>query len=114
MCGKLNHYGRLSASHLGLSKSPAKSSAVDSMRNHKADFFEVLYYTLTAICASFLLDSQTYGLTIKALFIADSTTINIFNDILKGIGRNPKNDGKKKKDKNYICLQMQANTWLRL
>lgn len=88
MSGKLNH--------LGLSKSPAKSSAGDGLRNRKADFFEALYYTLTARYASFLSDSQTYGLTIKELFIVDSTTIRLFTDILKGVGRNPKNDGKKK------------------
>lgn len=88
MSGKLNH--------LGLSKSPAKSSAGDGSRNRKADFFEALYYKLTAQYASFLSDSQTYGLTIKELFIVDSTTIRLFTDILKGVGRNPKNDGKKK------------------
>lgn len=88
MSGKLNH--------LGLSKSPAKSSAGDGLRNRKADFFEALYYKLTAQYASFLSDSQTYGLTIKELFIVDSTTIRLFTDILKGVGRNPKNDGKKK------------------
>lgn len=88
MSGKLNH--------LGLSKSPAKSSAGDGLRNRKAEFFEALYYKLTAQYASFLSDSQTYGLTIKELFIVDSTTIRLFTDILKGVGRNPKNDGKKK------------------
>ena len=88
MSGKLNH--------LGLQKSPAKSSAGDGLRNRKADFFEALYYKLTAQYASFLSDSQTYGLTIKELFIVDSTTIRLFTDILKGVGRNPKNDGKKK------------------
>jgi hypothetical protein len=88
MNGKLNH--------LGLLKSPAKSSAGDGLRNRKADFFEALYYKLTAQYASFLSDSQTYGLTIKELFIVDSTTIRLFTDILKGVGRNPKNDGKKK------------------
>lgn len=88
MSGKLNH--------LGLSKSPAKSSAGDGLRNRKADFFEALYYKLTVQYASFLSDSQTYGLTIKQLFIVDSTTIRLFTDILKGVGRNPKNDGKKK------------------
>ena len=36
------------------------------------------------------------GLTVKELFIVDSTTIRLFSDILKGVGRNPKNDGKKK------------------
>ena len=88
MSGKLNH--------LGLNKSPAKSSAGDGLRNRKSDFFEALYYKLTAQYGSFLSDSQTYGLTIKQLFIVDSTTIRLFTDILKGVGRNPKNDGKKK------------------
>ncbi len=30
------------------------------------------------------------------LKLIDSTTIRLFSDILKGVGRNPKNDGKKK------------------
>ncbi|MCL5031149.1 MAG: IS4 family transposase [Bacteroidetes bacterium] len=41
-------------------------------------------------------DSRTFGLTFKELLIIDSTTIRLFSDILKGVGRNPKNDGKKK------------------
>ena len=45
MSGKLNH--------LGLDKSPAKSSAGDGLRNRKADFFEALYYKLTVQYASF-------------------------------------------------------------
>lgn len=88
MQGKLNH--------LGLEKSPAKSSAGDGLRNRDSSFFESLYYDLTKRYHSFLSDSQTYGLTIKDLFIVDSTTIRLFTDILKGVGRNPKNDGKKK------------------
>ena len=70
--------------HLGLSKSPAKSSAGDGLRNRKADFFEALYYKLTAQYASFLSDSQTYGLTIKELFIVDSTTIRLQRNLLYG------------------------------
>lgn len=88
MSGKLKH--------LNLQKSPAKSSAGDGLRNRNAHFFESLYYHLTSKYASFLSDSQTYGLTIKNLLIVDSTTIRLFSDILKGVGRNPKNDGKKK------------------
>ena len=41
-------------------------------------------------------DSRTHGLTVKELFIVDSTTIRLFSDILKGVGRNLINDGKKK------------------
>lgn len=88
MRGKLNH--------LGLQKSPAKSTAGDGLRKRDSSFFEVLYYKLVERYKSFLSDSRTYGLTFKELLIIDSTTIRLFSDILKGVGRNPKNDGKKK------------------
>lgn len=88
MSGKLNH--------LDLEKSPAKSSAGDGLRNRSHEFFEALYYQLISRYSAFLSDSRTHGLTIKELFIVDSTTIRLFSDILKGVGRNPKNDGKKK------------------
>jgi len=35
-------------------------------------------------------------LTFKEVLLIDSTTIRLFSDILKGVGRNPKGDGKKK------------------
>ena len=43
-----------------------------------------------------LSDSRTFGLTHKEVLLIDSTTIRLFSDVLKGVGRNPKNDGKKK------------------
>lgn len=88
MQGKLNH--------LGLEKSPAKSSLGDGLRNRDASFFEALYYDLTNRYSKLLSDSRTNGLTIKDLFIVDSTTIRLFTEILKGVGRNPKHDGRKK------------------
>lgn len=45
---------------------------------------------------SFLSDSRTFGLTFKEVLLIDSTTIRLFSDILKGVGRDPKHDGKKK------------------
>ncbi|GAB4302650.1 MAG: DUF4372 domain-containing protein [Ignavibacterium album] len=90
MSGKLNH--------LGLQKVPAKSTAGDGLRNRDSSFFEALYYKLVERYKSFLLDSRTYGLTFKELLIIDSTTIRLFSDILKEVGRNPKNDRKKKLD----------------
>jgi len=88
MSGKLNH--------LMIKKAPAKSTAGDGLRNRDSSFFEALYYKLVDRYKSFLSDSRTYGLTFKELLIIDSTTIRLFSDILKGVGRNPKNDGKKK------------------
>lgn len=86
--GKLNH--------LGLDKAPAKSTACDGLRNRSPKFFEELYFSLVKNYQSFLSDSRTFGLTFKEVLLIDSTTIRLFSDILKGVGRNPKGDGKKK------------------
>lgn len=88
MGGKLNH--------LGLDSAPAKSTASDGLRNRDSRFFEALYFALANRYRSFLSDSRTYGLTFKEVLLIDSTTIRLFSDILKGVGRNPKGDGKKK------------------
>lgn len=88
MGGKLNH--------LGFAKAPAKSTACDGMRNRDSKFFEDVYFSLVRHYQSFLSDSRTLGLTFKEVLLIDSTTIRLFSDILKGVGRNPKNDGKKK------------------
>ena len=86
--GKLNH--------LGLEKAPSKSTASDGLRNRDNRFFESLYFVLVDKYRSFLSDSRTFGLTFKEVLLIDSTTIRLFSDILKGVGRNPKGDGKKK------------------
>lgn len=86
--GKLNH--------LGLESAPAKSTACDGLRNRDSRFFEDLYFSLVKKYQSFLSDSRTFGLTFKEVLLIDSTTIRLFSDILKGVGRNPKGDGKKK------------------
>ena len=88
MGGKLNH--------LGMDQAPAKSTACDGLRNRSHKFFEDLYFSLVKHYQSFLSDSRTFGLTFKEVLIIDSTTIRLFSDVLKGVGRNPKGDGRKK------------------
>lgn len=88
MGGKLNH--------LGLDQSPAKSTACDGLRNRDSKFFEDVYFSLVRHYKSFLSDSRTFGLTFREVLLIDSTTIRLFSDLLKGVGRNPKGDGKKK------------------
>jgi hypothetical protein len=44
-----------------------------------------------------LSDSRTFGLTFKDVLLIDSTTISLFSDFLKRVGRNPEGDGKKKR-----------------
>ena len=61
-----------------------------------ASFLKILYFHLVKHYQSFLSDSRTFGLTFKEVLLIDSTTIRLFSDILKGIGRNPNGDGRKK------------------
>ena len=88
LSGKLNY--------LGLDQAPAKSTACDGLRNRNCKFFEDLYFHLVKHYQSFLSDSRTFGLTFKEILLIDSTTIRLFSDILKGIGRNPSGDGRRK------------------
>lgn len=88
LTGKLNH--------LGLEKSPAKSTAGDGLRGRDNEFFMEVYFMLLKHFESILSVSRLDNVSFSKLFIFDSTTIRLFSDIMKGIGRNPKHEGKKK------------------
>ncbi len=60
-----------------------------------SNVFADIYYGLLSQYGSFLSDSDIKGSPVKHLNIVDSSTISLFCDILKGVGRNPMN-GKKK------------------
>jgi hypothetical protein len=81
---------------LGLDKSPAKSTAGDGLRGRDNDFFKDVYFMLLEHFKSILSVSRIDNVSFSKLFIFDSTTIGLFSDIMKGVGRNPKNEGKKK------------------
>jgi hypothetical protein len=83
--------------HFGLKEAPPKSTITDGNRQRDNKFFESLYFSLVKRYSSFLSSSRTIGLNIKELYIVDSTTIQLFSSLVfKGVGRNPKNGGKKK------------------
>lgn len=86
--GKLNY--------LGMDKSPAKSTAGDGLRGRDEAFFKEVYFMLLEHFKPVLSVSRIDNTSFSKLFIFDSTTIGLFSDVLKGVGRNPKNDGKKK------------------
>jgi hypothetical protein len=88
MSGKLEH--------LHLTKTPAKSTFSDGMRNRTDKFFEDLYFHLVQTYSPFLSDSSDLGKQFKQMLLIDSTTIRLFSEVLKGVGRNRKDDGKKK------------------
>ena len=86
--GKLNH--------LGLIKAPARSTLSDANNHRHWMVFEAIYYMLLRRYHSFISDSRLKGLSIRNLKVIDSSTIQLFSEILKGVGRNPKNGSRKK------------------
>ena len=81
--------------HLNLKHFPKRSTLSDANKNRSSKVFANIYYSLFRTYRSFLSDSSPFSLPVKHLKIVDSTTISLFSDILKGVGRNPVN-GKKK------------------
>lgn len=87
--GKINH--------LGLTKFPKRSTLSDANKNRSSKVFASIYKSIYNQYRHFLSDSDTKRLPVEDLKIVDSSTISLFSDIIKGVGRNPIN-GKKKEE----------------
>ena len=85
--GKINH--------LGLTKFPKRSTLSDANKNRSSEVFASIYQSIYNRYRHFLSDSYTKKLPVEDLKIVDSSTISLFSDIIKGVGRNPIS-GKKK------------------
>jgi len=92
--GMLACEGKLT--HLGFDKAPARSTLSDANNNRSYLVFESIYFELVKRYISFISDSRLKGLSIRNLKIIDSTTIRLFSDILRGVGRNPMEGARKK------------------
>ena len=73
----------------------------DGLRTRDEELFRLLYFVLILYFAPFLSVSRKKkygkeGVGFDDFHAFDSTTIPLFSDIMKGVGRNPKSDGKKK------------------
>lgn len=85
--GKINH--------LGLKYFPKRSTLADANQRRSSVVFKEIYASIYKRYHQFLSDSHPNPLPLKGLKIVDSTTLSLFSDILKGVGRNPLT-GKKK------------------
>ena len=93
LAGKLNY--------LGMDSAPAKSTAGDGLRDRDEELFRLFYFALVAHFSPFLSVSRKKkhrkeGVSFEEFYAFDSSTITLFSDIMKGVGRHPKDDGKKK------------------
>lgn len=80
--------------HLGITKAPGKSTLCDANMKRSAEVFSQIYDWLYKRYRHFLPDSHQ-NLKSK-LFIADSSTITLFQEILKGTGMANKYNGRRK------------------
>lgn len=81
--------------HLNLKYFPKRSTLSDANKKRTSEVFGAIYVKLYKRYAPFLSDSSLLKPPVKNLQVADSSTISLFSDILKGVGRNPLT-GKKK------------------
>ena len=88
LSGKLNY--------LGMDCSPAKSTFNDALNKRSEEVFEKIYFALLAYFSPLLSDSRNLGVSFKQFFAFDSTTIRLFSEVLKGVGRKLKGAGKQK------------------
>lgn len=106
MCeGLLACEGRLL--HLGFDKAPARSTLSDANTKRSFLVFAMIYEELLKQYHSFISDSRLKGLSIRSLKVIDSSTIQLFSEILRGVGRNPL-DGAKKKGGIKVHAMMDA------
>ena len=108
LAGKLNY--------LGMDSSPAKSTAGDALRDRNEELFGLFYFALAAHFSPFLSVSRKKkrrkeGVSFEEFYAFDSSTVTLFSDIMKGVGRNPKGDGKKKGGlKVHMLTDIHADT----
>ena len=84
--------------HLGIDYVAKRSTVAEANKRRSQEFFATVYADLLSKYSRFLADSRPTKEERdweKALYMMDSTTISLFDNILKGVGRHPKS-GKKK------------------
>ena len=89
--------------HLNLKRPPKRSTISDANKRRSYQVFEKIYYDLLTQYQPILSDSRFKNEFGKELSIIDSTTIFLFKDILKCLGRKPESG----KRKGGIKVQMQ-------
>lgn len=81
--------------HFQMNHIPKKSTLADANKRRDADVFGKIYNALLSQYGHLFSDSRVKDVINKQIEIFDSTTISLFKDILKCVGRNPENGRKK-------------------
>ncbi len=103
LAGKLNY--------LGMDCAPSKSTAGDALRDRDNEIFKLYYFALINYFEPLLSVSRKEKISFEKFYAFDSTTVTLFSDVMKGVGRNPKGDGKKKGGlKVHMLTDVHADT----
>ena len=97
-------------SHLSINYSAKRSTLADANKRRASSFFGSIYKMLYTQYACVLSDSHLSKADMKRLYIMDSTTITLFKEILKGVGRNSKSGKKKGGIKAHTLIKASENT----
>jgi hypothetical protein len=101
--GKLNY--------LNMDCSPAKSTAGDALRDRSEELFKLYYFALIAYFRPLLSVSRKKDVSFEEFYAFDSSTFTLFSEVMKGVGRNRKDDDKKKGGlKVHMLTDIHADT----
>ena len=95
--------------HLGIDYIVKRSTLSEANARRSSSVFGDIYMSVYRKYASNLTDSRLSDKDMKRLFIMDSTTITLFKDILRGVGRNPKSGRKKGGIKAHTIIKASEN-----
>lgn len=95
--------------HLGVDYMIKRSTLADANNRRSSKFFASIYASLYERYKDVLSDSRTTKTWEQQLYIMDSTTISLFSNILKGVGRNPKHGKKKGGIKAHSVIKATEN-----
>lgn len=95
--------------HLGLSYIVRRSTLSESNQRRSSKLFGDVYMDVYKRNRDSLTDSRLSDSDMKRLYIMDSTTITLFKDILKGVGRNPLQGKKKGGIKAHTIIKASEN-----
>ena len=96
-------------SHLGLSYLVRRSTFSEANLRRSSEVFGEIYMSVYRNHAPDLADSRLSDADMRRLYVMDSTTISLFKDILKGVGRNPKEGRKKGGIKAHTIIKASEN-----
>ena len=103
-------YPVCSINYFGMDSSSAKSMAGDGLRERNNELLKEFYFGLINHFEPVLSVSRIHGVSFSGFYAFYYTTISLFTDIMKGVGRNPKDDGKQKGGlKVHMMIDAHAN-----